>query len=143
MEPNEYVEHLQEQIDQIIGVKSTLKRRKKNREDIQRSIFLNVIPLIEHVLNRSMMLEGDFGINNSKYDELFFQIIDSLIYLHFEPKAAEVILFYLYERYNPDGTVNPILDTNGNEVMLETTEDLWNLVQFIETNPKKKNNAKS
>jgi hypothetical protein len=25
--------------------------------------------------------------------------------------------------------------------MLETTEDLWNLVQFIETNPKKKNNA--
>ena len=143
MEPNEYVEHLQEQIDQIIGVKSTLKRRKKNREDIQRSIFLNVIPLIEHVLNRSMMLEGDFGINNSKYDELFFQIIDSLVYLHFEPKAAEVILFYLYERYNPDGTVNPILDTNGNEVMLETTEDLWNLVQFIETNPKKKNNAKS
>jgi hypothetical protein len=143
MEPNEYVEHLQEQINQIIGVKSTLKRRKKNREDIQRSIFLNVIPLIEHVLNRSMMLEGDFGINNSKYDELFFQIIDSLIYLHFEPKAAEVILFYLYERYNPDGTVNPILDTNGNEVMLETTEDLWNLVQFIETNPKKKNNAKS
>jgi len=26
---------------------------------------------------------------------------------------------------------------------LETTEDLWNLVQFIETNPKRKNNAKS
>jgi hypothetical protein len=141
MEPNDYIEHLQEQINQIIGVKSTLKRRKKSREDIQRNIFLNVIPLLEHVINRGVMLEGDFGIITNKYDELFYQIIDSLIYLHFDPKAAEVILFYLYERFNPDGTVNPVLDANGNEVILETTEDLWNLVQFIETNPKKKNNA--
>lgn len=143
MEVNEHITHLQEQINQIIGVKSTLKRRKKNREDIQKGIFLNVIPLIDHVINRGIMLEGDFGVNVTKYDELFFQIIDSLLYLHFEPKAAEVILFYLYERYNPDGTNNPIIDANGDEIMLETTEDLWNLVQFIETNPKRKNNAKS
>jgi hypothetical protein len=141
MEPNDYIEHLQEQINQIIGVKSTLKRRRKNREDIQRTIFLNVIPLLEHVINRGTILESDFNIDVTKYEELFYQIIDSLIYLHFDPKAAEVILFYLYERFNPDGTANPVLDANGNEVMLETTEDLWNLVQFIETNPKKKNNA--
>lgn len=141
MEPNDYIEHLQEQINQIIGVKSTLKRRRKNREDIQRNIFLNVIPLLEHVINRGTILESDFNIDITKYEELFYQIIDSLIYLHFDPKAAEVILFYLYERFNPDGTANPVLDANGNEVMLETTEDLWNLVQFIETNPKKKNNA--
>ena len=77
MEPNDHIEHLQEQINQIIGVKSTLKRRKKSREDIQRNIFLNVIPLIDHVINRGIMMEGDFGINTTKYDELFFQIIDS------------------------------------------------------------------
>jgi len=138
MEPNDYIEHLQEQINQIIGVKSTLKRRRKNREDIQRTIFLNVIPLLEHAINRGTILESDFNIDVTKYEELFYQIIDSLIYLHFDPKAAEVILFYLYERSNPDGTANSILDANGNEVMLETTEDLWNLVQFIETDPKKK-----
>jgi hypothetical protein len=141
MEPDDYIKHLQEQINQIIGVKSTLKHRRKNREDIQRNIFLNVIPLLEHVINRGTILENDFNIDVTKYEELFYQIIDSLIYLHFDPKAAEVILFYLYERFNPDGTANPVLDANGNEVMLETTEDLWNLVQFIETNPKKKNNA--
>jgi hypothetical protein len=143
MEPNDYIEHLQEQINQIIGVKSTLKRRRKNREDIQRNIFLNVIPLLEHAINRGTILESDFNIDVTKYEELFYQIIDSLIYLHFDPKAAEFILFYLYERFNPDGTVNFVLDAEGNEVMLETTEDLWNLVQFIETNPKRKNNAKS
>lgn len=141
MEPNDYIEHLQEQINQIIGVKSTLKRRRKNREDIQRTIFLNVIPLLEHAINRGTILESDFNIDVTKYEELFYQIIDSLIYLHFDPKAAEVILFYLYERSNPDGTINSILDANENEIMLETVEDLWNLVQFIETNPKKKNNA--
>ena len=138
MEPNDYIEHLQEQINQIIGVKSTLKRRRKNREDIQRTIFLNVIPLLEHAINRGTILESDFNIYVTKYEELFYQIIYSIIYLHFYPKAAQFILFYLYERFNPDGTANSILDANGNEVMLETTEDLWNLVQFIETDPKKK-----
>jgi hypothetical protein len=33
------------------------------------------------------------------------------------------------EQWPYEGTY---LDANGNEVMLETTEDLWNLVQFIE-----------
>ena len=62
MEPNDYIEHLQEQINQIIGVKSTLKRRRKNREDIQRTIFLNVIPLLEHAINRGTILESDSTI---------------------------------------------------------------------------------
>ena len=44
MEPKDYIEKLQEQINQIIGVQSTLKRRKKTNNDTQRELFINTIP---------------------------------------------------------------------------------------------------
>lgn len=136
MEQKDYLEKLQEQINQIIGTESTLKRRKKNREDNQREIFLNVIPLLEHIVNRGIMLDMDYGINSSKYDELFFQVIDSLIYLNFHKEAADVIMFYLYDRINPDGSTNPLSDANGDEVKLDNAEDLWDIVKQIEAERK-------
>jgi hypothetical protein len=131
MDQKDYIEKLQEQINLIIGAKSTLKRRKKNSEDAQREIFLNTIPLLEHIVNRGAMLEGDYGINMIKYDEPFFQIIDGLIYLHFGKEAGEIIMFYIYERTNPDGSVNTLLDNQDNVVPLDRIEDLWELVKHI------------
>ena len=131
MNQKDYIEKLQEQINLIIGVKSTLKRRKKTEVDTQREVFINTIPLLEHIINRGPMLDADYGVNMARYDEPFFQIIDSLIYLHFGKEASELIMFYLYERVNPDGTVNDILDENNNPVPLESVEDLWELIKQL------------
>jgi len=77
------------------------------------------------------MLDGDYGLNMMKYDEPFFQIIDSLIFMHFGKDAGELIMFYIYERVNPDGTLNDILDENNNPVPLANIEDLWELVKQL------------
>jgi hypothetical protein len=131
MNQKDYIEKLQEQINLIIGVKSTLKRRKKTEVDTQREVFINTIPLLEHIVNRGPMLDADYGVNMARYDEPFFQIIDSLIYLHFGKEASELIMFYLYERINPDGTINDVLDENNNPVPLESVEDLWELIKQL------------
>jgi len=131
MDQKDYIEKLQEQINQIIGVQSTLKRRKKTTEDTQREIFINTIPLFAHLVNRNSMMFADYGVDMAKYDEPFFQIIDSLIYLHFGKEAGEIIMFYIYERNNPDGTTNFLYDENDNIVPLDRIEDLWELVKMI------------
>jgi len=131
MEHKEYLEKLQQQIDQIIGIESSLKRRKKTDEDTQREIFLKVIPLIEHIVHREAMLDADYGIITDKYNEPFFQIIDGLLYLHFGKEAGDLIMFYIYERSNPDGSFNELEDENGNIVPLNRIEDLWELVRRL------------
>jgi hypothetical protein len=83
------------------------------------------------------MLFADYGIDLAKHDEPFFQIIDSLIYLHFGKEAGELIMFYIYERTNPDGTINSLVDDDDKIVPLDRIEDLWELVKQI------KNNARS
>ena len=140
MENQDPLKKLQDQMKKLIGTDSTVKRRKRTKEDAQREIFLTTIPLLEHILTRGVMLESDYGFNTSTYDEPFYQIIDSLIYLHFDEDAADLIMFYLYERTNPDGTFNSVTDINGDEVPLENAEDLWILVQQI-TEENKNNNA--
>jgi hypothetical protein len=77
------------------------------------------------------MLDADYGVNMARYDEPFFQIIDSLIYLHFGKEASELIMFYLYERLNPDGSINSLVDAEDNVVPLENVNDLWELVKHI------------
>ena len=138
MENQDPMKQFQDQLNKLIGTESTIKRRKKTKEDTQREIFLSTITLLEHILTRGIMLESDYGFNTIRYDEPFYQIIDSLIYLHFDEDAAELIMFYLYERLNPDGTVNEVTDINGDVVSLENAEDLWTLVQQITEENKNK-----
>ena len=75
------------------------------------------------------MMFADYGIDMNKYDEPFLQIIDSLIFMHFGKEAGEVVMFYIYERTNPDGTTNPLYDEDDNIVPLDRVEDLWELVK--------------
>jgi hypothetical protein len=137
MEEQDPLKNLQDQMKRLIGTESTVKRRKKTKEETQREVFLTTIPLLEHILNRGIMLESDYGFNTIMYDEPFYQIIDSLIYMHFDEDAADLIMFYLYERVNPDGTFNSVTDVNGDEFPLENAEDLWILVQQITEENKK------
>jgi SAM-dependent MidA family methyltransferase len=94
MENQDPLKKLQDQMKKLIGTDSTVKRRKRTKEDAQREIFLTTIPLLEHILTRGVMLESDYGFNTSTYDEPFYQIIDSLIYLHFDEDAADLIMFF-------------------------------------------------
>lgn len=78
---------------------------------------------------RGSMLHDDYGIDIVKFEDPYFQIIDSLIYLNFGKEKGDLIMFYIYDRKNPDGTVNELVDKKGNAVILNTVEDLWELVK--------------
>lgn len=77
---------------------------------------------------------ADFQMDFTNYDEQFLDTIDALIILHFGKEGAELIVFYLWERLNPDGSVNPLLDEDNKEIYINNAEDLWNLL--IQVNPK-------
>jgi hypothetical protein len=63
-------------------------------------------------------------------DEKFYKVIDTLFDLHFGKDACELIFFYLYDRVNPDGTENEVMDENNMVLPLNSPSDLWNLVKL-------------
>lgn len=133
----EEFKNIQEAIDQLLKVKSNIKRKNKAKQDQARELFVSVINSLQMLSVRANILYTDLKIDYSSYDESFLEIIDALLMMKFGRDACEVISFYLWERVNPDGSINPIFDENDNEVPLENAIDLWNVVQKLSTNKDK------
>ena len=132
MDNEKHADGIKRSIDEIIGVDTFLKRKKKSEEDIQRVRFETIIQTLEEVEVRGMILENDLNIDFTSYDEKFYLVIDSLFNLHFGKEASELIFFYLYDRMNPDGTMNEVMDSDENVIPLSTPSELWELVKITQ-----------
>ena len=125
---------IQTAVDGILNVKSYVRRKKRTELDKKKEMFVQMINSMEEITVRQALLYADMDVDMFKYDEKFLSIIDLMYYLHFGESCSEIMAFYLYDRKNPDGTLNPLIDQSGQEIILETAYDLWSLI--ISINPK-------
>lgn len=122
---------ISQQVSTIIGSPTSLTRKRSSEEDKQKEKFEKIIRTLEAINARTILLNIDMGINLNKYDEQFYDVIDNLISMQFNKEAAELIFFYVYDRLNPDGSINELVDEHGNTVVLQTAADLWMVIQSI------------
>jgi hypothetical protein len=83
-----------------------------------------------------MILGNDLNLDFTSYDEKFYFVVDSLFSLHFNKEACELIFFYLYERLSPDGSINEVMDEDGNVIELSSSTDLWYLLKATQDQEK-------
>jgi hypothetical protein len=133
----EHTQGIKTSIESIIGTDTTLKRKRKTEDDISREMFEKAVLAMEEIQVRGNLLHTELKLDLYEYDEKFFEVIDRLFTLHFGREAGEVIFFYIYERLNPDGSVNQLLDQDGHPIPLENPTDLWNLANHLRNKKKK------
>jgi hypothetical protein len=124
-------------VDQLLKVNSTVKRKKKAYLDKQKDLFISIIMAMQATQIRTSLVSSELKVDFSTYDEMFLQLIDSLILLHFGKEGFEVINFYLYDKFNPDGTVNELFDDEDKVVPSETPEDIWNILSKLKSDNEK------
>lgn len=121
-------------VDQLLKINSTVKRKKRAYLDKQKDLFTGIINALQAAQIRTALTQTELKLDFGTYDEMFLQIIDSLLLLHFGKDGYELISFYLYEKINPDGSINELHDDEGNVVPSETAQDIWNILVKIKTN---------
>jgi hypothetical protein len=121
-------------VDEILGTKTLIRRKRKSVLDKKRELFFNVIVMMEELFVRQNLVYADLNLDFSNYDEKFFTIIDMLLYMNFGKQCMELIAFYLYDRVNADGTINALIINDDEELFLNNPTDLWNLM--CKVNPK-------
>jgi hypothetical protein len=119
---------IQAAVESILNVKTHVKRKKRNQTEKRMELFVNVISRLEEIIVRSQIMSVDMQLDFFEYDEKFMQVIDALFYINFGQSGSDLISYYLYERINEDGSINPIIDKNGTEVYIETPYQLWNVL---------------
>lgn len=135
-EGEQHAEEIKNSINDIIGVDTTLKLKKKSSDDVQKEKFETVIRLLQEIETRGMLMVEELQLDFLSYDKKFYSVIDLLLEMHFGKDAAEIIFFYLYERTNPDGTFNQLLNQNDKPVPLNDITDLWDVVKTIQSQQK-------
>ena len=130
-----HAQGVKQTLETMIGTDLSLKRKKKSEHDLNRDMFEKIIIALEKINIRTAIIGTEFDLDLSKYDESFYEVIDNLIMMQFGKQASEVIFFYVYERMNPDGSVNELRDINDNPVILNNPTDLWELVNLIKNAP--------
>ena len=129
------LELLKQSLDQLLQADTAVKRKKLKEFEQKRDLFINVINQFEAAITKSYLLEKDHKIDMSKYEEGFYQIIDSLILLSFGKEIYELLSFYFYERYNPDGSENGlIIDETDEEIFVKDATELWDLIIRVKPN---------
>ena len=127
----EEVEGIKQSLENILNADFKIKRKKRTELDIQRDLFFKIILSLEKLNMRSNVLNIDLDIDLTKYDEVFYNTIDDLLLLHFGKTIAEIVFFYVYDRIDQEGNITYLNDSNGNPVILDNVNDLWNLIKNI------------
>jgi len=138
MEQNEkHAQGVKQTLETMIGTDLSLKRKKKSENDFNKELFEKAILALERTNVRAAIVGTEFDLDLSKYEEPFYEAIDNLMIMHFGKQAAEVIFFYVYERINPDGSINELIDVNNEPIILNNPSELWDLVNAIKNAPSK------
>jgi hypothetical protein len=127
----QHAQGVKQTLETMIGTDLSLKRKKKSEHDLNRELFEKIIIALERANIRTALVGTEFDIDLSKYDETFYEVIDNLMLMQFGKQAAEVIFFYVYERMNPDGSINELRDLNDIPIVLNSPTDLWDLINVI------------
>jgi hypothetical protein len=117
---------LKQSLDQLLQADTSIKRKNKTTFFKKKDLFINIVNHYEAAITKSYLLEKDFKIDTSKYEENFHQVIDS-----FGKEVYQLLSFYFYERINPDGSVNKLVLPNEEELDISNAEELWSLIVKI------------
>jgi hypothetical protein len=117
------------------GKHLNIKSRTKNPTD--KDLFTEVVGLVDECWIRSNIIENEFGLGISDYEEPFYLVIENLIYMHYGEWKGDIMLWWLFERFDEDGSVLPInindhIKETEEEVFIETVEELWEFIKKLE-----------
>ena len=129
-EEKDDIKKIQKSIDDILGVESGLAKKRPTVKAKKQEHFNIILSNLAHVNARSMGLKHDYKVDFMEYDDPFFNIIESLMALHFNKAQKSLIEWWLYDKFLPTGEMLILKDQDtGEEIPTDTPDELWTLVQ--------------
>lgn len=131
IKPDDHTDNVKKSVDTILGIKTSIKRVKKQSDDHRRILFSKIIDSIIEVEERSIVIDEMLGLDMRKYNKPYFNIFDMLFEYTFNKKQISAINFYMYDRYTEDGIMIPFKNHNGEIFNIETSEQLYDYIKNI------------
>ena len=138
MSKKDNVDKIKSYIDDILGTKSSIRKKLPSKKAYERELFCEILQNLQFVNTRTMGMKHDYKINMMDYDDPFYVTLENLFKLHYTQEQRNLINWWLYDKFLPSGEVLILTNKETEEIIpSDTPEDIWNLIQEHEKkNPK-------
>jgi hypothetical protein len=111
----------------ILGSNVTIK---DNLRATEVNVFCLFIQKLEESKKKEDRVFEESGIELKEITDPLWMVIESTMKMIYGVEAVGIIFWYLYERYNPDGTVIDLVDEKtGKSFSLKTPKDLFSYIK--------------
>ena len=98
-EEKDDIKKIQKSINEIFNIKSGLAKKRPTVKAKKRELFNDILTGLAHINGRSLSLKHDYKIDFIEYDDIFFNVIEALLTLHFNKDQKSLIEWYLYDKF--------------------------------------------
>ena len=124
------VDKIKSYIDDILGTKSSLRKKLPSKKSHEKDLFCEVLHNLQFVNTRTMGMKHDYKINMMDYDDPFYATIENLFQLNYTQEQRNLVNWWLYDKFLPTGEVLILTDKETEEIIpSDTPEDIWELIQ--------------
>lgn len=124
------IDNIKDLIESFIKTECIIEDVKANQSPHSkgRTNFVNFINNYENFLNLMEEMYERYGFTCDALHNSFADTVGSLLDSSSEAKSKDVIMWYLYERFDEQGNLLPLIDDDENEVFIDSPENLY---QFL------------
>lgn len=117
----------------------TAESLKKEFKD-EKELFIYLITILEGCIERDDIMTAGFGIDLFEYSNPLHEVIEQLFTLHYGEAKTQIILYYVYNRFDEEGNLVPLMigdeededdDLENEELYLNTPEELYDYINKI------------
>jgi len=76
-------------------LKLQIKENPKKIENKHKKFFVHLLNRLVSIQERTDKVFTQYGLNLIMYEDLYFQVIEDMVYEHYDDKVAEVIFWYV------------------------------------------------
>ena len=79
----------------IGGLKLQIKENPKKIENKHKKFFIHLLNRLVSIQERTDKMFTEYGVNLIMYEDLYFQVIEDMVYEHYDDKVAEVMFWFI------------------------------------------------
>ena len=79
----------------IGGLKLQIEENPKKIENKHKKFFIHLVNRLVSIQERTDKVFTEYGLNLIMYEDLYFQVIEDMVYEHYDVEVGEVIFWYV------------------------------------------------
>tara|TARA_R110000796_G_scaffold167953_1_gene284845 strand:- start:863 stop:1246 length:384 start_codon:yes stop_codon:yes gene_type:complete len=127
MENQDILKHLQK----FVGDNVTIKESPKSEEEREELLFIDTINTLDSIFVSDNKLHEDYGIDLLGFTQSYYHAIENLIVMLVGYDKADIIWWWVCERFAEDGKLLGIGTEDGKVHMIKTPKQLYKFLKNL------------